>query len=154
MPTRWRYRGRIVDPPCPNACRALHQPIGYPLRCFVTRAKTSETSQFSVIRRSTGIRSHPSESCYRSFKVYTSCVNRCASWSFHIRLSRKKLQENSLHMISIDVSSLAAHNTCSAAQTNVAAIVMSTITVVWLVSSLPLYFYTMTSHRDIYIYNR
>jgi hypothetical protein len=43
---------------------------------------------------------------------------------------------------------------CSAARTNVVLrIVMSTITVVWLVSSLPLYFYTMTSHRDIYIYN-
>jgi hypothetical protein len=42
---------------------------------------------------------------------------------------------------------------CSAARTNVVLrIVMSTITVVCLVSSLPLYFYTMTSHRDIYIY--
>jgi hypothetical protein len=43
---------------------------------------------------------------------------------------------------------------CSAAWTNIVLrIVMSTITVVRLVSSLPLYFYTMTSHRDIYIYN-
>jgi hypothetical protein len=43
---------------------------------------------------------------------------------------------------------------CSAARTNVVLrIVMSTITVVLLVSSLPLYFYTMTSHRDIYVYN-
>jgi hypothetical protein len=43
---------------------------------------------------------------------------------------------------------------CSAARTNVVLrIVMSTITVVWFVSSLPLYFYTMTSHRDNYAYN-
>jgi hypothetical protein len=42
---------------------------------------------------------------------------------------------------------------CSAARNNVVSrIIMSTITVVGLVSSLPLYFYTMTSHRDIYIY--
>jgi hypothetical protein len=44
--------------------------------------------------------------------------------------------------------------TCSAVRTNIVLrIVMSTITVVLLVSSLPPYFYTMTSHRDIYIYN-
>jgi hypothetical protein len=43
---------------------------------------------------------------------------------------------------------------CSAARTNVVLrIVVSTITVVFSVSSLPLYFCTMTSHRDIYIYN-
>jgi hypothetical protein len=40
----------------------------------------------------------------------------------------------------------------SAARTNaVLRIVMSTITVVCSVSSLPLLFYTMSSHRDIYI---
>jgi hypothetical protein len=41
---------------------------------------------------------------------------------------------------------------CSAARTNVVLrIVMSTITVILLVSSLPSLFYTMSSHRDIYI---
>jgi hypothetical protein len=46
------------------------------------------------------------------------------------------------------------YKSCSAARTNVVLrIVMSTITVVLLMSSLPLYFYTMSSHRDIYIYN-
>jgi hypothetical protein len=55
----------------------------------------------------------------------------------------------------LHISMLRNYNTvCSATRTNVVLrIVMSTITVVWLVSSLPLYFYTMTSHRDIYIYN-
>jgi hypothetical protein len=53
-------------------------------------------------------------------------------------------------------STLAAQETapqrCSAARINVFVIVMSTITVVRLVSSLPSLFDTMTSHRDIYIY--
>jgi hypothetical protein len=62
--------------------------IGDPIRYFVTRAKTSKTSQFAVIRRSTGIESHTSETYYRSFKVATSCVNRYAGWICHIRLSR------------------------------------------------------------------
>jgi Integrase zinc binding domain len=41
---------------------------------------------------------------------------------------------------------------CSAARTNVVLrIVMSTITVVWFMSSLPSLFYTMSSHRNIYL---
>jgi hypothetical protein len=41
-------------------------------------AKTSKTSQFAVIRFSTGIESRTSESYFRSYKVASSCVNRCA----------------------------------------------------------------------------
>jgi hypothetical protein len=41
---------------------------------------------------------------------------------------------------------------CSAARNNLVVVFMSTRTVVCLVSSLPSLFYTMTSHRDIYIY--
>jgi hypothetical protein len=53
-----------------------------------------------------------------------------------------------------DLNDYLKKTVCSAARTNVVLRrVMSTITVVWLVSSLPLLFYTMTSHRDIYIYN-
>jgi hypothetical protein len=96
-----------------KTCRALRQPISYPIRCFVTRAKTSKTRQFAVIDRSTGIGSHTSESYYCSYKVAISCVNRCVSWICHIRLSRKKLQEKASHMISKEFSSLATHNTRS-----------------------------------------
>jgi hypothetical protein len=111
--TRCRHRGGIADPRCNNACRALGQPIGDPIRYFVTRAKSSKTSQLAVSRRSTGIDFDTSESYYRSYNVATSCVNRCANWICHNRLSRKKLQENLLHMISTEVSSLATHNISS-----------------------------------------
>jgi hypothetical protein len=57
-----------------------------------------------------GIESHASESYYHSFTVATSGVNRLASQICHNRLFRKKLQQNILRMISIEVSSLAAHN--------------------------------------------
>jgi hypothetical protein len=73
--------------------------------------ETSIISQFAVIRRSTGIGSYTSESYYRSYKAATSCLNRGASWICHILLSRKKLQENLLHMISTAFSSLTTHNT-------------------------------------------
>jgi hypothetical protein len=86
-------------------------PTGDPIRYFVTRTKASKIDQFAVIRRSIGIGFHTFESYYRSYKVYTSCVNRCDSWICHIRLSRKKLHENPLCMISTEVSSLATHNT-------------------------------------------
>jgi hypothetical protein len=99
----------MVDPPYDTACRALRQPISHPIKYFVT-PKSSKTSQFAVIRRSTGIGSCPSESYYRSYTVATSCVNRCASRITHNRLFRKKLQEILLHMISTELSSLAAHN--------------------------------------------
>jgi hypothetical protein len=102
---------RNSHPPCDNTCRAHQQPIGYPIRYFVTRAKASKSSQFPVIRRSTGIGSYTSESYYCSYKVATSCVNRCVSWICHIRLSRKKIQENRLHMISTEFLSLAKHTT-------------------------------------------
>jgi hypothetical protein len=111
VPTTPRWNSR---PSCASACRALRQPIGYPIRYFVTRATTSKTSQFVVIKRSTGIGSHTSESFYSSYKVATSCVNRCASWICHILLARKKLQENLLHMIAKQFSSLATHNTAVA----------------------------------------
>jgi hypothetical protein len=55
---------------------------------------------------------HTSESYNRSYQVCTSCVNHCVSWIFHIRLSRKKLQEILLHTISTAFSSSATHNTC------------------------------------------
>jgi hypothetical protein len=42
---------------------------------------------------STGIGSYTFESYYRSYKVATPCVNRCDSWIYHIRLSRKKFQK-------------------------------------------------------------
>jgi hypothetical protein len=90
---------------------SLRQPIGDPIRYFVTRARTSRTGQFSVIRRSTGIESHTSESYYRSYEVAAPCINRCASWICHNRLSRQKLHENLLRMISTEFSSLATHNT-------------------------------------------
>jgi hypothetical protein len=103
-------QGGIVDHPCANACTALRQPIDDPIRYFVTRVKTSKASQFAVIKRSTGIRSYTSESQYLSYKVAISRVNRCAGWIYHIQLSRKKLQENLVHMISTELSSLATHN--------------------------------------------
>jgi hypothetical protein len=77
--------------------------------------KSSKTSQFSVIRRFLGIVSHASESCYRSYihiyTVGTSGVNRLARQICHNRLFRKKLQQNLLHMMSTEVSSLETHNT-------------------------------------------
>jgi hypothetical protein len=76
----------------------------------VTRTKTSKTSQFAVIKRSTGIGSHTSEFYYRLYKIATSCVNRCASCICNNRLSREKLQEIFLHMISTVFSSFATHN--------------------------------------------
>jgi hypothetical protein len=75
--------------------------------------KSSQTSQFSVIRRFIGIESHASESYYHSYTVATSGANRLASQIYHNRLVRKTLQENILPMISTEVSSLAAHNKCS-----------------------------------------
>jgi hypothetical protein len=73
--------------------------------------KYPKTSQFSVIRRSTGVDSHTAESYYRSFQVATSCVNRCASRICHIQLSRKKLRASHLYMISTAFSSLLTHYT-------------------------------------------
>jgi hypothetical protein len=101
--------------PCANVSRALRQPIGYPIKGFVTRAKTSKAGQLAVIRRSTGIGSHTFESYYRAYKVAaykvaTSCVNRCTSRICHIRLCRMKLQENFLLVILTEFSSLSTHN--------------------------------------------
>jgi hypothetical protein len=107
---RDKTRGGIVDPPCANACRALRQTIGNQIRCFVTRAKTSRTSHFAVIRRLTGIWAHTSDTYYRLYKVATSCVNRCASWIYHIRIPCKKLQENPPLIVSTESLSLATHN--------------------------------------------
>jgi hypothetical protein len=70
--------------------------------------KSSKTCQFAVIRRSTGIWSDTSESYYRSYTVDTFCVNRCASRTCHNRLSRMKIQDFFLHMISSEGSSLAS----------------------------------------------
>jgi hypothetical protein len=55
-------------------------------------AKSSKTSQFSVIRRFIGIESHASESYYHSYTVATSGVHRLANQICHNRLFRKKLQ--------------------------------------------------------------
>jgi hypothetical protein len=71
--------------------------------------KHLKTSHFAVIRRSTWIGCNTPETYYRSYKGATSCVNRCASWICHIRLSRKKLQEKLLHMILTEFSSLEKH---------------------------------------------
>jgi hypothetical protein len=57
------------------------------------------------------IGSYASEFYYRSYTVATSGVNRPASQICHNRLFCKKLQQNVLHMISTEVSSLATHNT-------------------------------------------
>jgi hypothetical protein len=57
------------------------------------------------------IGSHTSESSYRSYTVATSGVNRLAGQICHNRLFRKKFLQNFLHMISTEVSSLAAQNT-------------------------------------------
>jgi hypothetical protein len=130
VPTRCRHRGGIVDPLGCKACRAIRQP-NQPIQSDTGSLdpKSSKTSQFSVIRRFIGIEFHASESYYHSYTVATSGVNRLASQICHNRLFRKKLQQNILPMTSIEVLSLAAHN-----------------------SSLPSLFYTMTSHRDIYMY--
>jgi hypothetical protein len=45
-----------------------------------------KTGQVAVIRLSTGIESHTSETFYLSYKVATSCVNRCASVRISVRL--------------------------------------------------------------------
>jgi RNase H-like domain found in reverse transcriptase len=71
--------------------------------------KSPKTSQFSVIRRFIEIESPASESYYHSYTVSTSGVNRLAGQICHNRLFRKKLQHNSLPMISTEVPSLAAH---------------------------------------------
>jgi hypothetical protein len=73
--------------------------------------KHPETSQFTVIKRSSGIGYHASESYYRAYKGATTCVNRCASWICHIGRTRKTLEENLLHIISTEFSSSATHNT-------------------------------------------
>jgi hypothetical protein len=89
-----------------------HPPADQPIRSDTGSfdPKSSKTSQFSVIRRFIGIESHASESYYHSYTVSTSGVHRLASQICHNRLFRKKLQQNILHMISTEVSSLAAHN--------------------------------------------
>jgi hypothetical protein len=82
------------------------------------------------------------------------CVDSEGSTNFWSPAS--SVSSTSVAQSPLNFSSMLLKNNagCSAARTNVVLrIVMSTITVVWLVSSLPLYFYTMTSHRDIYIYN-
>jgi hypothetical protein len=98
---------RATRPVGPSASRSAIQSITVSLG-----PKSSKTSQFAVIRRSTVIGSYTSESYCRSYTVATSGVNRLASQICHNRLFRKKLQQNLLHMISTEVSSLATHNTC------------------------------------------
>jgi hypothetical protein len=78
---------------------------------FCHSGQTSKTGLFALIRRSTEIGSQTPKSFNRSYKVATSCANHCAGWIFHIRLSRKKLQENVQHMILTAFSSLATHST-------------------------------------------
>jgi hypothetical protein len=58
---------------------------------------------------------------------------------------------NGLHKRDVRPLALAL-SACSAARTNVVVKVNSTITVLGLVNSLRPLFYTMSSHRDIYIY--
>jgi hypothetical protein len=110
VPTRCRPRSEIVDP---HATR----PVGSSARRSAIKSntrsldpKSSKTSQFSVIRRFIGIGSHASESCYLSYTVATSGVNRLANQIYHNRLFRKKLRHNFLLMISTEILSLASHN--------------------------------------------
>jgi hypothetical protein len=62
------------------------------------------------------IGSYTFESYYRSYTVATSGINRLAGQIYDNRLSRKKLQQNLLHMISTEVSSSATHNTALVVQ--------------------------------------
>jgi hypothetical protein len=112
VPARCRHRGGKVDP-LSHATRS----IGPPSRRSAIQSdtgslgpKSSKTSQFAVINRFIGIWSHASESCYHSYTVATSGVNRIPSQICHNRLFRRKLQHNFLHMISTEVSSSATHN--------------------------------------------
>jgi hypothetical protein len=102
VPTRCRHRGG-VDPLGCKACRAIRQP-NQPNQSDTGSLdpKSPKTSQFSVIRRFTGIESHASESYYHSYKVATFGVHCLASQIYHNRLFRKKLQQkilNSAHVL-------------------------------------------------------
>jgi hypothetical protein len=73
VPMRCRHRGGIVDPASytglwgpPPAGQLIQSDTGS------LDPKSSKTSQFSVIRRSIGIESHASESCYHSYTAATS----------------------------------------------------------------------------------
>jgi hypothetical protein len=123
VPTRCRHRGGIVNPLGCKACRAIRQPK-HPIQSDTGSLdpKSSNTSQFSVIRRFIGIESHSSESYYHSYTVVTSGVSRLASQICHNRIFRKKLQQNILPMISTEVSSLAAHNAGAAERRRVGSV--------------------------------
>jgi hypothetical protein len=69
------------------------------------------------LRRFIGVGSNASESHYRSYIIYIYTPSPhlastvLATQIYHNRLFRKKVQQNVLHMISTEVSSLATHNT-------------------------------------------
>jgi hypothetical protein len=111
LPTRCRHRGGIVDPLGCKACRAIRQLIS-PSNQILDHSIQNhpKTSQFSVIGRFLGIKSHASESYNHSCTVATSGVNRLASQICHNRLFRKKLQQNILRLVSTEVLYLAAHD--------------------------------------------
>jgi hypothetical protein len=54
----------MADPLGYKACRVFRQPISNAIKYLITRSKIIQNQSVSVIRRSTGIRSHASESHY------------------------------------------------------------------------------------------
>jgi Integrase zinc binding domain len=106
------------------------------------------------------VEAHCRSAGHRACEATLGAIKEYVAWTTMAK-DVKVFEQNCLHCVATIPGDkvprpldMQLHATCSAARTNVVLrIVMSTITVVWLVSSLPLYFYTMTSHRDIYIYN-
>jgi hypothetical protein len=121
VPTRCRHRGGMVDT---LGCKAEgHQLADQPSNQILDYSVQNHPKPVSFL--SSGVSSGPGltnlnptiDHTYICIYIYiyiytadTSGVNRLASQICHNRLFHKKLQQNLLHMISTEVSSLAAHN--------------------------------------------
>jgi hypothetical protein len=96
--------------PTYTACRDLRQPISHPIKYWISRSKFIQNQ--SVFCYQTFHRDRVSRLWILLSLIHShpSGVNRLASQICHIRIFRKKLQQNFLHMISTEVSSLTTHN--------------------------------------------
>jgi hypothetical protein len=95
--------------PCANPSRALRQRLSNQMLFHL--GQNVQNQSVCCHQRLHRNRISCPGSYYCSYKKDTSHVNRCASQSCHIPISRKKLQEKLLPLISTEFSSLAAHNT-------------------------------------------
>jgi hypothetical protein len=103
VPTRCRHRGGMTDPYATRPVGQSASRSSIQSNTWWLGPKSSKTSQFAAIRRSTLIRSYTSESYYRSYTVATSGVNRLSCQTCHNRLFRKKVLCVAKDVTSIDI---------------------------------------------------